>query len=135
MTVVLNPAPAPREPLPRELLEAVDVIVQNEREAEALGASPIELLELGPRAAIVTLGARGCVVVSRDGEEEIPAVPVRAVDTTAAGDAFCGGLAHALGRGNDLSAAARFATRVAALAVTKRGAQDSMPSVGEVASL
>jgi ribokinase len=135
MTVVLNPAPAPREPLPRELLEAVDVIVPNEAESEALATSPSGLRGLGPRAAIVTLGERGCVVLTGDGEEVIPAMRVRAADTTAAGDAFCGGLAHALARGEALGEASRFATKVAALAVTKRGAQDAMPSADEVAEL
>jgi ribokinase len=81
------------------------------------------------------MGERGCVVLTREGEEAVPAVPVQAVDTTAAGDAFCGGLAYALARGDELSDAARFATRVAALAVTKRGAQDSMPSAEQVAAL
>ena len=135
MTVVLNPAPAPAEPLPRALLEIIDVIVPNETEAEAIAPTRDGLLELGVRYAIVTLGDRGCVVVDRDGEEAIPAVTVLAVDTTAAGDAFCGGLAYALARGEALADAARFATKVAALAVTRRGAQDSMPSAEEVAAL
>jgi ribokinase len=135
MTVVLNPAPAAPGPLPHELLAAIDVIVPNEIEAAALAPTRSALLGIGPRAAIVTLGERGAVVVTRDGEEPIPPMPVHAVDTTAAGDAFCGGLAHALARGDELGVAARFATRVAALAVTKRGAQDAMPSAEEVAAL
>jgi ribokinase len=135
MTVVLNPAPAPPDPLPRDLLEAVDLIVPNEREAMALAPTRSALLEIGPRAAIVTLGERGAVVVTRDGEESVPPVPVHAVDSTAAGDAFCGGLAYALARGDDTFVAALFASRVAALAVTKRGAQDAMPSAEEVAAL
>jgi ribokinase len=135
MSVVLNPAPAPSEPLPRELLEAVDVIVPNEAEAEALAPGSGGLLDLGAKAAIVTLGDRGALVLTREGEERIPALPVQAVDTTAAGDAFCGALAYALARGDDLPSAARFANRVAALAVTRRGAQESMPSAEEVAGL
>jgi ribokinase len=135
MTVVLNPAPAPTGPLPRELLEAVDVIVPNEHEAMVLASTRSALLEIGPRAAIVTLGERGAVVVTRDGEESVPPVPVHVLDSTAAGDAFCGGLAYALARGDDPLVAARFASRVAALAVTKRGAQDAMPSAEEVAAL
>jgi ribokinase len=93
------------------------------------------LRALGVRDAIVTLGREGALVSTGDDTVEVPALPVQAVDTTAAGDAFCGGLAVGLARGDDLIEAARFAARVAALAVTKAGAQDSMPTLAEVESL
>jgi ribokinase len=145
MTVILNPAPAPRTPLPAGLLGAVDVVVPNESEAATLTGVAVadpgsaeragrELLAMGPPAAIVTLGPRGARLITRDGAEHVPAVPLAAVDTTAAGDAFCGGLAFALARGDGLSEAARYAAHVAALSVTRRGAQDSMPSAAEVAA-
>jgi ribokinase len=146
MTVILNPAPAPRSPLAGELLALLDVIVPNEGEALALTGRWAEgdgtaeavgraLLTMGPRAAIVTLGARGAQLVTRDGAEPVPATPVRALDTTGAGDAFCGGLAFALARGDGLVEAARYAARVAALSVTRRGAQESLPTADEVAAL
>jgi ribokinase len=146
MIVILNPAPAPETPLPPELLGALDVIVPNEVEAAALTGLAVDdpasaeragraLLEMGPRAAIVTLGARGACLVTREGAEQIPSLPVTAVDTTGAGDAFCGGLAFALARGDGLSRAAHYAAHVAALSVTRRGAQESMPTADEVAAL
>jgi ribokinase len=145
MTVILNPAPAPPAPLPQRLLDAVDVVVPNEGEAAALTGLDVAdrdgaelagraLLALGPRAAIVTLGQRGARLVTRQGGEDVPARPVAAVDTTAAGDAFCGGLAHALARGDGLPSAARYAALVAGISVTRRGARDSMPSAADVAA-
>jgi len=145
-TVILNPAPAPATPLPAELLGLTDVIVPNEGEAAALTGLAVDdpdsaeragraLLAMGPRAVVVTLGARGACVVTAESAEHIPAVPVRAVDTTGAGDAFCGGLALALARGDGLVEAARYAGHVAALSVTRRGAQESMPTADEVAAL
>jgi ribokinase len=142
LRVVLNPAPAPSEPLPPALLQLVDVVVPNEAEARSLTGIDVgdlegaeraarRLCELGARAAIVTLGERGALVY--DGRvTHVPALSVEAVDATAAGDAFCGGLAVALARRESLVAAARFATAVAALAVTVPGAQASMPTAAEV---
>jgi ribokinase len=146
MTVLLNPAPAPTTPLPAELLGALDVIVPNEGEAARLSGLAVDddesveragraLLATGPRAANVTLGARGARLITRDGSEHIPAPRVTALDTTGAGDAFCGGLAYALARGDATAAAARYAAHVAALSVTRRGAQESMPSGDEVAAV
>lgn len=98
------------------------------------------LLAAGIPSVIITLGAEGALVVDGDGLTHIPAAPVRAVDTTGAGDAFIGALATALARGDALREAARFASRVGAFAVTGRGAQpsyptlcDPLPPLGEVA--
>jgi ribokinase len=77
---------------------------------------------------VVTLGADGALVVEDDQASHVPAVPVRAVDTTAAGDAFCGGLADALAAGASLEDAARRAARVAAAACRRPGAQASLPT-------
>ncbi|WP_214416564.1 ribokinase [Sphaerisporangium fuscum] len=134
--VVLTPAPA-RE-LPPELLEAVDLIVPNEHEAETITglADPGEalkaLLDLVPEA-VITLGSRGAVYGSRAGERiHVPAVPVKAVDTTAAGDTFVGALAVARAEGRPWPEALRFATAAAALSVQRQGASTSMPTRPEI---
>ncbi|MEU6414025.1 ribokinase [Microbispora sp. NPDC046933] len=134
--VILTPAPA--VPLPAELLEAVDLIVPNEHEAAALTGrddprDALEaLLDLVPEA-VVTLGARGALYGSRDGTRlREPAVPVRAVDTTAAGDTFAGALAVARTEGADPARALRFASAAAALSVQREGASTSMPHRHEI---
>lgn len=138
-TVILNPAPAPSEPLPDALFEAVDILTPNETEAAVLsgekspeGAAQ-KLLRCGPNTVIVTLGEAGALVVTRsDPPQRIPGFRVDAVDATAAGDAFNGGLAVALGRGEPLGEAVRYAHAVAALSVTRLGAQPSLPTAAEV---
>ena len=143
LLTVLNPAPAGalRERL--DLLELVDVLTPNELEAaELLGeehdgdpsSAARHLRQMGTRDCIITLGAAGCLVAG-DREEHIPGVKVRAVDTTAAGDAFNGALAVALCEGRSLTDAARWANRAAALAVTRAGAQPSLPTREEIESL
>ncbi|HET9381258.1 MAG TPA: ribokinase, partial [Streptomyces sp.] len=133
---VLNPSP-PR-PLPAEVLAACDPLVLNEHEAKvvlgpaAVGDSPADwarvLLAKGPRSVVVTLGARGALVADSGGTTPVPAVPVEAVDTTGAGDAFTAALAWRLGAGESLAEAAAYAVRVGAAAVTKPGAQNSFPA-------
>lgn len=131
LKVLLNPAPAAL--LPPELIAAVDVITPNETEAKLLTGTgePEEaarrLRTAGARAAVITLGARGCYYHDGTGSGYVPAPVVAAVDTTGAGDAFNGALAVALGEGHILSAACRFACRAAALQVTRPGAAAAMP--------
>ncbi len=125
-TVVLNPAPA------RGLVGSVDVLVPNRGELEALAGGsgdPVTLARslAGTKAVVVTCGSEGAVVVEGDRSERVPAPSVRAVDTTGAGDAFCGALAGALGDGATLVEAARWAVRVAAVSVTRPGAQGGLP--------
>jgi ribokinase len=84
---------------------------------------------------VVTLGADGALVLEAGRHSHVPAVPVRAVDATAAGDAFCGGLADALAAGASLQDAARRAVRVAASACTRRGAQASLPTPADLRAL
>jgi ribokinase len=141
-TVVLNPAPV--QDLPAELLGEVDVLVPNRVELAQLAGAPVpgtveEAAGLAGRlpagAVVVTLGADGALVVERSRACHVLAVPVRPVDTTAAGDAFCGGLADALAGGADLRDAARWAVRVAAAACTRQGAQASLPTSAEVRAL
>jgi ribokinase len=130
---LLNLSPAAE--VGEETLAAVDVLVVNEHEAAWLLGSatePAKLLELGPRAAVVTIGARGALVISPSGTVEIAAPKVEAVDTTGAGDAFTGALASALADGAELETAARRAAEVAAISVTRPGAQPSYPSAEEL---
>ena len=139
--VILNPAPARR--LPAELLARVTVLTPNEREArQLLGRGEAdeentetlaaELLDLGVGAAVVTLGAAGTLVVTPDGIEHLPALPVQPLDTTAAGDCFTGALAVEFASGQSLRASVRFAGAAAALSVTRRGAQPALPTRTEV---
>ncbi len=139
--VVLNPAPGKK--LSPEFIAKVDYLTPNETEAEILtGVKVIDdetakkagkiLLDYGAKNVIVTLGKRGAMVVIKEESILMPAFEVKAVDTTAAGDAFTGGLAYALASGRELKKAVRFANAVAALAVTKMGAQPSMPKREEL---
>jgi ribokinase len=139
--VVLNPAPA--TDLPQEVLEAVTVLVPNRGELARLAgadqppASHDEVVELvgrvrGPRGVVVTLGADGALIVAGGRSVHVPAVKVPVVDTTAAGDSFCGALADGLCRGMTVEQATRWAVRAAAVTVTRPGAQAAMPRRAEV---
>jgi ribokinase len=141
---ILNPAPA-SGPLPSDVLTLVDLLVPNETEATALmgsgagAATPQEaaqaLARAGCGAVIVTLGARGAVLF-RDLEViDLAPFPVDAVDTTAAGDAFCGALAAALAQGATLLDAARRASAAGALATSRVGAVPSLPTLADVERL
>jgi ribokinase len=139
--VILNPAPA--VPLGEDLLARIDILTPNESEAEGLTGIRCEdeqsaekaarkLLEKGIRQVIVTLGARGALIVNREGTRLVPAYRVVAVDTTAAGDAFSGALAAATASGMAIEDAVEFATKAAAISVTRMGAQPSLPTRAEV---
>lgn len=140
--VVINPAPA--APAPRDVLELTDVLIPNRSEAAQLLDVPgeshpedlaVALLGLGVGAAVVTVGSDGAIVASHGTCAKIPAVEVKAADTTAAGDAFTGALSVALAEGKDLASSADFAVRAAAVSVTRMGAQPSLPTREEVESL
>jgi len=142
--VVLNAAPA--QVLPDELLARVDLLVVNEHEAAAIlkGEPPRTLEEALAQAdalfrqgptAVVTLGEKGLAHAGRGGSGTLPAFPVRAVDTTAAGDAFTGALAAAIAEGAPLPEALRFGAAAGALATTRPGAQTSLPTRTEVLAL
>ncbi len=131
--VVLNAAPA--TPLPAGLLDNVDVLVVNEGELATLageGAVAAQAARLAVPCIVVTLGARGCFA-RRGGEVFLqPAFPIEAVDTTAAGDTFCGALAARLAEHAGLADALRFASAASALACTRLGAQASIPARADV---
>ena len=134
--VILNPAPAQR--LPDDVLGKVALLTPNETEAELLTGTKVKnihsaklaarkLRSRGVHTVVMTLGKRGALISSADGEALIKGFAVKAVDTTAAGDVFNGALAVALAEGRALREAVRFANAAAALSVTSRGAQPSVP--------
>ena len=141
---ILNPAPIPETPI--DFLALVDYLTPNAGEAERLSGVSIgdpgqagragEILrERGAGSVIVTLGDAGAVACTAKGVLQVPAFPVTVLDTTAAGDAFNGGLAVALAEGRELPSALAFASAAAGLACTGRGAQPSLPSRAEVERL
>jgi ribokinase len=146
-TCVLDPAPTPGAGgLDDALLCRVDVLTPNETEAEALSAIPVHDVESAARAGarlcertqgdvVVTLGELGCVWVWSTGFEHVPAPPVTPVDTTGAGDAFNGGLAVALARGEPLGRALPFAVRAGTAATLRRGAAAAMPTLDDLNEL
>ena len=143
--VVLNPAPYPKEPLPIELLELVDIITPNETEAAGMSGVKVldeesalkaicEIQKQGVGNVIITAGASGAYT-STDGQlVRIPSEKVEVVDTTAAGDTFCGALCVALSKGTDMVQAIRFANKAASLSVTRLGAWMSIPYEKEIRS-
>ncbi len=138
----MNPAPA--QALTSRLLESVDVLVPNETELALLTGSSVattfdEIVDqarLLPAArTVVTLGAQGALLVDETEMHHQPAPTVHAVDTTAAGDAFCGALADVLAEGGSLADAMAWGVMVGAATTLRFGAQSSLPTAGEVADL
>jgi len=132
--VVLNAAPV--QALPAELLKQIDILVVNEGELASLtghAGSVAECLErIQVSIVVVTLGARGCCARNNGTFVVQPAFPITPVDTTAAGDTFCGSLVAALSQGADLTRALAQASAAGALACTRMGAQSSIPHATEV---
>ena len=134
--VILNPAPTMH--LSADLLRYVSLLTPNEIEATQISGvtvtdagsareAALKMAQMGVPRIIITRGDKGALIFDQGAFEEIPAVRVAAVDTTAAGDVFNGALAVALAEGNSLRDAASFAARAAAISVTRRGAQSSAP--------
>jgi ribokinase len=150
LVTVLNPAPASREIIEAGLLKLVDILTPNAGEAALLAGFTADgpnaenelnalhaaqtLQGLGCRNVIVTLGSRGCLVVEEQ-SQHVPGRAVRAIDATSAGDAFNGALAVALSEGRSLVDAAEWANAAAAISVTRRGAQPSLPWRSEIEGL
>ena len=147
---VLNPAPVEDAVAVRKLLSLADLVIPNEHELAAFAEIPVDSVETAAAAVkqlrsqmqlprlqfIVTLGSAGGLAVDDSGSfHHIAPFPVTAIDSTAAGDCFCGTLAAALAEGQPLLAAARFASAAAALSVTRRGAQPSLPRKEEIEAM
>lgn len=139
--VILNPAPA--HTLPDSLLSCLYMLIANETEAEYLSGTQITDLDSVARAAdiicskgvknvVITLGAKGAFIKESDSYHQIPGIKVKAVDATAAGDTFCGAVCVALAEGMEITRAVEFANRCAALTVTRKGAQSSLPYRSEI---
>ena len=139
--VLLNPSPM--QALPEAFWPRIDTLVVNELEAQMLSGLPVTgiadatvaaraLLSRGPVRVVVTLGGEGAVAADADGCRHHPALRVKAVDTTAAGDTFLGALAVSLARGEPFDAAVQLGIRAAALCIGRPGAQPSIPSRDEV---
>ncbi len=134
--VVLNPAPA--QPLSATCLEQVDVLIPNQSEAALLTGctsandAARRLMALGVRSVIVTMGEGGVLVAEGETATHLPAHRVSVVDTTAAGDAFVGAFAVALAQGRTVREAAAWGNAAGALAVTRAGAQPSLPARAEL---
>lgn len=148
-TTILNPAPVQK--LDLETIKACDYLVVNESEASFLAGNTVEnltqeeakqiakkLLSNGSKKVIITMAEKGSLYLATEGEQQeiyTPAYKVNAVDTTAAGDAFCGALATALAKNNSISDSLKFAAAAGALATTKAGAVPSIPSQTEINKL
>ncbi len=142
--LVLDPAPAPQRSLPDEIFRGIACIKPNEVEAEQLTGIKVTdissaqkaadvLLQKGVKAALITLGSQGSLLVETPGKGTvIAAYLVKAVDSTAAGDAFSGALAYGISRGQTLLESAQTASAYAALSVTRLGAQPSLPTKDEL---
>lgn len=139
--VILNPAPARH--LADDLLKCLFLITPNETEAEILTGIKVsdassaetaarELQKMGVKNVIITMGGSGAYVLSGNISKMIPVVPVKAVDTTAAGDVFNGALAVAVSEGKKIEDAVIFANKAAAISVTRMGAQASAPYREEI---
>ena len=137
---ILNPAPAAL--LSDEIIKNSDIIIPNESELgiitgmptntlEEIEAAAQKLLNMGVKELIVTLGSQGSLHLNKKGSTLHTAYKVKAVDTTAAGDSFIGGLVKNI-QGDNLDEAIEFATKVSAITVTRKGAQISIPTIKEV---
>ena len=141
--VILNPAPAPAEPLSEELMKSLFLITPNESEASRISGIKVKDMEsaqraakaiydMGPKNVIVTLGSNGSLVYDGAMFMRVEAMKVEAVDTTAAGDTYNGVLASVIAEGRSVIDAAREASIAAAISVTRMGAQPAAPTRDEV---
>lgn len=146
LLTVLNPAPVPPAGLPAGLLEVTDIVIPNEHEAALITGMPVAdiasaadagrwFIERGAARAVITLGSRGCVWVTPTEDGHIPAFSVRAIDTVAAGDAFCGALAASLAADMPWERSLLRASAAGALATTVSGASPSLPTAADIDAL
>jgi len=134
---------APARAFDFSYIPKVNILVLNETEAGFLAGMQVntegeaelaaeKLVALGVEKVIITLGSKGAFVLTKEGKVQVPAFKVEAIDTTAAGDTFCGSLAVALVEGKPMEDALRFASAAAAISVTRMGAQPSVPWRNEI---
>lgn len=130
--VLLNPAPAAK--LKKSVIEMAAYITPNEHELKLIFGSQArdEVLKAYPNKLIVTMGSKGVKYFDGNEIKEVPSNKVKVIDTTGAGDTFCGGLAAALVRGDSIEDAVRFANKAASFTVTKLGAQSGMPALSDL---
>jgi ribokinase len=142
VSTILNPAPA-RNSLPAEIYKLTDIFCPNESEAELLTGRKIdsisdvesmaqEFITAGAKSVIITLGENGCYVLANGIGRHLLANKVDVVDSTGAGDAFVGALAHYLDLGNDIFESARMASAVATISVQGKGTQSSFPGLDQL---
>lgn len=143
-SIILNPAPASKIEI--SLLKLVDILIPNRHEASLLSRVEIidiatattagyKLLELGANSVIITLGSQGALLVEKNGTHYQKPFVIQPVDTTAAGDAFCGALAASMSLGKSAKDSLEFACAAGALAATKLGATPSLPTKEEICSV
>jgi len=143
MFVILDPAPAPKQAIPAEVINCVDIVKPNETEAEIITGISVndrsdavkalnKLKEMGFSLPMVTMGKKGVMALLNEEIIEVESYKVKAVDTTAAGDVFSGGLTARLVSGCELKDAMKFASASAAISATRKGAQSSVPDKSEV---
>jgi ribokinase len=138
--VLLNPAPACK--LTSRLMSMIDLLVVNEVESDIISGRSIDkigvammaesLIKMGVKAVIITLGTEGCYLLDEKNSEKYPAYKVNAIDSTGAGDTFCGALITCLADNGHITGAIKFASAAAALSVQKLGAAPSVPIKEEI---
>jgi len=139
--IILNPAPAQK--LSNSLLKKIDILIPNENEAEVLSGMRIDnltsaknaaykILDSGVGNVILTMGREGALMVNSEKSVHVKGIEVKAIDTTGAGDAFCGAIAVAVSSGTDLVDAVKYANFAGALTTRKIGAQEAMPTEIEI---
>lgn len=131
MFTILNPAPANKEIA--KYFKFVDLITPNETELAIFGGKEY-LFGQGITKIVTTLGSEGYEIADKHGAKEYPCIKVKAVDTTAAGDTLCGGLAVGLSEGLSLEEACTFGSKAASVACTRKGAQQSIPTRQELSN-
>ena len=128
MYVILNPAPANKDIVP--YLKYCDLVTPNETETEIMGGKEFLLSQVP--TLLVTLGGNGFEITDKNGSKHYDCIKIKPVDTTAAGDTLCGGLAAMLAKGKTLEESAIFGSKAASIACTRKGAQPSIPTLTEV---
>lgn len=128
MYVILNPAPANKGIVP--YLKYCDLVTPNETETEIMGGKEFLLSQVP--TLLVTLGGNGFEITDKNGSKHYDCIKIKPVDTTAAGDTLCGGLAAMLAKGKTLEESSIFGSKAASIACTRKGAQPSMPTLTEV---